>query len=191
MDAVATAISSSTLLVFYVMLCLGTGLWFILSLIFGEATDMISDAIDGVDFGDADDSGSILSVRNILLFCMGFGGGGAIAVALGAGLWGSIVAGTGGGVAIAAVGIVFFRVLRRQEATTNYDSSLLAGSTGTVTLEISPGRTGEISARDNRGAAVRLSATASKHVDEALPVGAVVTIMSIHDGTAIVAPFDE
>ncbi len=191
MDVVATAISSSTLLVFYVMLCLGTGLWFILSLVFGEATDMISDAIDGVEFGDADDGGNVLSVRNILLFCMGFGGGGAIAVSLGAGLWGSIVAGTGGGLAIAAVGIVFFRMLRRQEATTGYDSNLLAGATGTVTLAITPGRTGEISVRDNRGAAVRLSATASKDVSEVLNVGAVVTIKSIHDGTAIIVPVDE
>lgn len=180
LDAIGQIVEGSLLLVLYVTLCLGAAAWFIVSALFGGDMD-----------AEIDDAGDLLSLRNVLLFCMGFGGAGAIAVSLRASLWVSVAAGVAGGLAVAATGVVFFRVLRGQEATTGFNSDLLVGSTGTVTHEVRHGVTGEISTRDNRGQQVRLSAIPSKNTVEPITAGTPVAIQAMHGGTAVVAPIED
>jgi hypothetical protein len=192
-DSLQSTIDSGALLIFYGTLCLGAGMWFVLSVLLGDTAEAVGDALDGMDGDlDGDGDGNVLSIRNLMLFCIGFGGAGASAVSLGAGLWVSVISGVGGGFLVAAAGVTIFRVLRRQEATTSYHSEMLVGSEGTVTLDVRPsGLPGEISAVDNRGAQVRLSASPAKGVTDTMSVGTVVMIKAIHGSSAVVAPFDE
>ena len=104
---------------------------------------------DDIDFGDAldfGDEGGVgwFSLRSLLLFGVGFGATGLIAMRLGsdtvsASLWGVI-----GGALGYAVGLGVGMLLTNVQSTTVIDNSALLGKEGWVTVSLSSETLGEV-----------------------------------------------
>jgi membrane protein implicated in regulation of membrane protease activity len=119
------------------------------------------------DIGDTDglshgESGpSLLSLRNLFLFGLGFGSAGAIATHLGASIVLSCVAGAVTGLVVAFVGWLFYRTISKQQATTNTNTVSLVGSRAVVSTHIPVGRMGQVVTNDQHGSTMYLDARAS------------------------------
>jgi membrane protein implicated in regulation of membrane protease activity len=157
-------------------------LCFVLSSAFGHGDDG-GDAGDGISTGD--NGPSVLSLRNLFLFGIGFGAAGSVATHLGYPLVISSVCGVVFGVSIALAGFWFYRTISRQQATTNTDTRNLVGKKATVSAHISQGRMGQIVTQDEHGGTVYLSALSSGAHD--ISQGTQVVITEASGGTVTVA----
>lgn len=129
---------------------------------------------DGFSHGDS--GPTLLSVRNLFLFGLGFGAAGAIATHLGMSLVMSCVAGAVTGVVIALLGWMFYRTISQQQVSTNTNTGDLVGSRATVSTRIPSGQVGQVVATDKNGATIYLTARSSV-ADQSFPEGEIVRIV--------------
>lgn len=122
---------------------------------FGHGDGEISDH-DGISSGE--NGPSLLSLRNLFLFGVGFGAAGSIATHLGYSLIGSSLIGFVFGCVVALIGFWFYRTISQQQATTNTDTRNLVGKRATVTTRIPTGRMGQVSTEDEHGGTIYLNA---------------------------------
>jgi membrane protein implicated in regulation of membrane protease activity len=115
---------------------------------------------DGLSHGDS--GPSLLSLRNLFLFGLGFGAAGTISTHLGLSLMMSCVAGASLGVVIALLGWIFYRTLSRQQVSTNNNTVDLVGSWATVATRIPAGQMGQVVTTDKSGGTVYLTARSSE-----------------------------
>lgn len=175
----------------FLALCIAGMLFFAVSLIFGgdaDHGDFDHSGFDHVDVGHSDvghaDHGdsdhhesqgpSIFSIRSFFLFMTGFGAAGAVAKYFGydnfiASGWGAST-----GIIFAILGWLVFRVIHKQQASTTTNTASLVGRTGRVTVQIVPGEVGQISTRNQFGAALYLRAKTNGQ--QTITEGAIVTI---------------
>ncbi len=115
---------------------------------------------DGFSHGDS--GPSLLSLRNLFLFGLGFGAVGAIATHLGSSLVISCIAGAATGLVIALLGWLFYRTISRQQVSTNTNTGDLVGSRATVATRIPVGQMGQVVTTDKNGSTIYLSARSSE-----------------------------
>ena len=139
----------------FMTLLIASTLFFALSSVFGH-DDGGADAGDGVTHGD--NGPSLLSLRNLLLFGIGFGAAGSVATHLGYSLMLASSAGAAFGVVVTFLGLMFYRAIGRQQATSNTNTQKLIGRKAVVTTQIPLGRLGQVSMRDELGGTVYLDA---------------------------------
>ena len=148
---------------------------------------------DGGDTGDHSHADSdhhgettipnVLTIRNIMLFGVGFGASGYIASYNGSDFQTWFIVGLIFGTGTAYAGYKFFQVVRKQEGNTLTRLSLLEGKNGRVTTAIPATGFGEIVAQTEFGSAISLSARSQ---DVASPEGSTVRITSIVGNVATV-----
>ena len=128
-------ISSTLELVYWVALGLGL-IVLAISVVLGDIFDFFD-----IDIGD-----SGLPIVPVFFAAMAtFGAGGLIAIeAFGFGSGGSIAVGLGTGVGGAVLAGLLFFFLRRQEAGDGFEMSQLVGQRGRVTLAVGPGKVGRV-----------------------------------------------
>lgn len=128
---------------------------------FGHGDVEIGDH-DGISSGE--NGASLLSLRNLFLFGIGFGASGLIATHLGYSLiWSSVIGIVFGGF-VAFIGFWFYQTISRQQATTNTDTRNLIGKRATVTTHIPIGRFGQVTTQDEHGSTVYLTAHADGNI---------------------------
>jgi membrane protein implicated in regulation of membrane protease activity len=156
----------------FVML-LGTSVLGILGAsLFGHDGDV--ELSDGLSHGDS--GPSLLSLRNLFLFGLGFGAAGAIATHLGMSLVYSCIVGVANGLLTALLGWLFYRTISKQQASTNTDTRNLVGSRATVSIRIPAGRVGQVVTTDEHGGTIYLDARSSE-ADRPFAEGETVFIM--------------
>jgi membrane protein implicated in regulation of membrane protease activity len=159
-------------------------LFFVLSSHFGH--DDGGGEMDGdVGVTSGDNGPSLLSLRNLFLFGVGFGAAGSVATHLGYSLIVSSIIGVGFGAVVALIGFWFYRTISRQQATTNTDTRNLVGKKATVSTYIPQGRMGQIVTQDEHGGTVYLNARTE--ADHDIDQGAQVVITEASGGMVIVA----
>jgi membrane protein implicated in regulation of membrane protease activity len=126
--------------------------------LFGHDGDV--ELSDGLSHGDS--GPSLLSLRNLFLFGLGFGAAGAIATHLGMSLVMSCVFGGVSGLMTSLLGWLFYRTISKQQASTNTNTRSLIGSRATVSTRIPSGRMGQVVATDEHGSTVYLDARSSE-----------------------------
>jgi len=131
----------------YICLAIGGCLVLLVSLVFGGDHDTELHADMHMDVGGADDGAgdhSWFSVKVISAFATAFGAGGSIALSFHASLVISLLVALVSGILIAIVADAIIGLFYRQQSTSTYSMSQLAGKTGTVTFPILPGGIGEV-----------------------------------------------
>jgi hypothetical protein len=93
-----------------------------------------------------------------------------------------------GAAAALAVGSAISRLFASQAGVLTLEDSRLEGRVGTVSLAIRPGGVGEVIFRSASGGSQSIGARASD--GEAIPVGAEIVIVGVHDGIAGVQTWD-
>lgn len=139
-------------------------LFFVLSSMFGH-DDGGGDVSDDGGLTHGDNGPSLLSLRNLLLFGIGFGAAGAVATHMGYSLIASSLAGFVFGMTVALAGWWFYRAIGRQQGSTNTDTRNLIGKPALVTTHIPPGRMGQVAAQDEYGGRVYLDARSNEGVE--------------------------
>lgn len=139
-----------------------------------------------VDFDHEHGGPGLLSIRNLMLFMVGFGAAGAIATHYGFSLAVASFFGALTGLAFAVLGLLLFRVLHQQQSNSLVSDRAFVSKAARVTVAIRPGELGQIVTQSDQGGDRYWSAqtTGTRKV---IGVGEVVTIESIVGDTAIVA----
>ena len=135
----------------YICLAIGGCLVLLVTLMFGGGHDADlhvdvggMDIGHDVDHGDGGSEHSWFSVKVISAFATAFGAGGAIVRSFHGSIVLSLVIALAFGLLIAVVADAIIGLFYRQQASSSYSIADLAGKTGTVTLPILPGGTGEV-----------------------------------------------
>lgn len=134
--------------------------------------------ITGGDMHDGDGiaTSDVLTLRNLLLFGIGFGAAGALARFLGLNPWFASGAGLLMGAVLVAIAVAFYRSIRKQESNSVTSAQSLVGKHATVTTAIPPGGYGEITTQNDLGTTVNLDAVSSSGL---IPAGSLVEIKSV------------
>ena len=181
--------SLSTL--FYVYLIVASvGLSFsLLSLLFGGGLEDNAELTGHLDSSDVDTDhngitvSDVFTLRNFLLFMVGFGATGMLAVNAGCKGWSSSGFGFLGGVTVAFLGFLFYRAIGRQQGNSATKLGALVGKDAVVITAIPSGGYGEIRTSDEFGTAVTLPAQSE---DGAIAGGFHVQILKIAANAAVV-----
>jgi membrane protein implicated in regulation of membrane protease activity len=131
----------------YICLAVGGCLILLVSLMLGAGHDVNLESDVGVDVDhDADGGGDHhwFSVKVLSAFATAFGAGGAIALSFHTSQVISLLVALICGVSIAVVADAMINLFYRQQSTSTYSISQLAGKTGTVTFPILPDGIGEV-----------------------------------------------
>lgn len=127
----------------------------------------------------------LLSLRNLLLFGVGFGAAGSLVTYLGFGPVWATAAGLLVGVVMVLLTVSFFRSVRNQQSNSATSLIDLVGKTGVVTTRVPEDGLGEISTRNAQGTQVHLSAQSQ---GGEIRSGATIEIVNIVGDRAIVKP---
>lgn len=165
-------------------LLIASVLFFVLSSHFGHDDGGGDTGGDG-GITSGDNGPSLLSLRNLFLFGVGFGAAGCVATHLGYSLIISSIFGVVFGAIVAFIGFWFYRAISRQQATTNTDTRNLVGKKATVSTHIPQGRMGQIVTQDEHGGTVYLNARTEADYD--VDQGMQVVITEASGGTVTVA----
>lgn len=145
-------------------------------------------AVDGhvdVDSADAGHSTvSIFSPKIIAIFCVGFGAGGAIATAYGAGMTTSTLVALASGGSLGALMALMLKGLHSQQSSSNLEIGSSIGKVGSVTIEIPAGGTGEINLSVSGQYATFFAK--AKDATVTIPRGRTVKVVSVSGPTLIV-----
>lgn len=145
----------TALSVFLVIAAVGFG-FLLVSLIFGELSDLL-----GFHVGGADASGhGFIDSRVVSVFITAFGGFGAIGVWSGLNTLASSLLGVVGGVVLAFVVSLFGRFLLSQQSSSSVSNKDLVGRTAQVVVAIPAGGVGQISCRIGEERVERIARTA-------------------------------
>lgn len=146
--------------------------------------NVLGDTDTSVDVGDNVVS-EVLSLKNLLLFGIGFGALGGIATYLGAGPLLASGAGLLTGVGMVVLGVLFYRAVRGQQANSSTSLNNLIGKTAVVSTRIPVQGMGEITTQNEHGTQIHLTAQSeSSEIQE----GTVVIITAFAGSRAIVKP---
>ena len=154
----------------------------LVSLIFGELFEHFDQSIDH----DLDHGGpSVLSSRVLSVFITAFGGFGALAVNAGYGIPAASGVGFASGVAFGSVIYYFARFLYGQQASTQVQSSDLAGRDARVIVAIPKGGVGQVRIQVGEELVDKIARCKN---DAAVPENSIVKIEQVHGEMVIVRP---
>lgn len=144
---------------FFITLLLCFTVW--VAMVFMGLGDDGGDAGDTHGDGDDNHGGAlpnVLTIRNIMLFGVGFGASGYISSYNGNDFQTSFLVGLIFGTGTAYAGFKFFQIIRKQEGNTLTTLSTLKGADGRVITTIPATGFGEISTQNEFGSMVHLAA---------------------------------
>jgi len=162
----------------------------ILSFMFGGGAEdadfhLDADHIDAshIDGGNGVTLSTLFSLRNFLLFLVGFGAAGAEAVNAGYNAWQASGFGLVGGVVLAILGLFFYRAIGKQQGNSAPRLAALVGKNASVITGIPLNGYGEIRMNNEFGTAVTLPAQSK---DGAISSGSTVEVTDIVANVAMV-----
>jgi len=126
---------------------------------------------------------SIWSFQMLLLFVAGFGIGGYFASSSALGFVLTMLAGTAGGLALAAIGYFGINFFYRRQGDSNIESREYVGLTGTVITSIGAGAVGQVRCQIGTSTDTFLARAAD---GTAIPINSVVRVLDMVDSTAVV-----
>lgn len=131
----------------FLALAVGCFLLLVASMMFGHDQDHDADHDHDVDHdhgGGAHGPMSVLSVKVILAFGVGFGAGGYIGARNDLSWLGSTLSGLTGGLIVGGLGYAFLNALYTRQGSSTVQTKQLVGATGVVDTTIDPGSIGKV-----------------------------------------------
>jgi len=182
--------SASTLFTIYLVLAIIGASFTIFSFIFGGGAEDGDVHFDGHADASHPDGGSsgitlsdLLSLRNFLMFLVGFGAVGMEMTSAGYNAWQSSFGGVVGGIVLAAIGFLFYRMIAKQQGSSVTKLGALAGKQAQVITSIPEDGYGEIRLNDQFGASITLMALSK---DGPLSAGSCVEVVAVVANAATV-----
>jgi membrane protein implicated in regulation of membrane protease activity len=136
---------------------------------------------DGAHHGSI--ASAIFSFRNFLVFMVGFGASGLLAIQAGLTAWPSIGCAFIGGLILAGLIYLFFEAVGRQQGNTLSNPNALVGKRARVSIAIPPNGFGEIQTTNEFGSSVSLPARSKGAVE----AGRSVNVEGVDGGVATVS----
>ncbi len=182
----STLLESGQFLSFLTILGVGfvyVVLGWLLSHVLGDHAD--AHATDGHDGDYNHETVSLFSPKVVAIFMVGFGAGGCIATNGGLSVMLATLSGLGVGALFGGAGLLFMRALYGQQASSEIPTSAAVGQSATVTSEIPPGGSGEVTLSVN-GQHMTYTARLKRDATEPVRRGYTVMVVAAQGSTVIV-----